>query len=131
MSNVAELNEVIDRRETVTELFRIRAEIAEIEERVLRPLKQQKAVLEATLLQNLEVDEGVSFTGVGTVKVFEEIAPRVVDWEELYNYIRQTGRLDLLPSRINAVPYREMLNVEGGLVGVEPITIRKLRVRKD
>lgn len=127
---VTEASTSDDRKSLVSELFEIRKQITNIEERELRPLKQRKAQLEGELLFLLEVDEGLSYTGVGTVKVVEEVVPKVYDWDSLFNYITVNNRLDLLPARINSVPFRDIINVEGSLVGVESTTIRKLRVRK-
>lgn len=119
-----------ERKALVSELFNVRKEITELEERALRPLKQRKAQIEAELMYILQVDESIGFTGVGTVKMVEEVVPKVFDWQSLFEYIKLNDRLDLLPARINAIPFRDIINVEGSLVGVEPTTIRKLRVRK-
>lgn len=125
-----EVEETIDRKKLVTELMAVRREIAEIEANHIKPLKERKAVLENYLKATLEVGEKVSYVGIGSVSMAEETQPSVQDWEALYDYIKENDAFYLLQRKVNSAPYRELLTMGDELAGVQPVTVRKLSVRK-
>lgn len=125
----------LDKKEVITELFGIRAEIAKLEQLHLKELKARKVELERQVMSMLEVGEKSAYVGVGTVSVKEEIQPKITDWDALYEYIKSNDAFFLMPRKINSAPYREALEASiNGLAdpipGVEPVTIRKLSVTK-
>lgn len=129
-SNEAADEEPLDRKSIVTELMNIRREIATIEASQLKPLKERKAELENYLKATLEVGEKVSYAGIGMVSMAEETQPSVQDWDALYEYIKENDAFYFLQRKVNGAPYRELLNMGEELVGVVPIKVRKLSVRK-
>lgn len=124
-------NELPDRKAVVTELFNTRRAIALIEAERLKTLKERKAELENFLKATLEVGEKVSYAGIGSVSMAEETQPAVTDWEALYEYIKDNDAFYFLQRKINAAPFRELLSTGESLVGVSPIQVRKISVRKN
>jgi len=124
-------NELPDRKAVVTELFNTRRAIALIEAEQLKSLKERKAELENFLKATLEVGEKVSYAGLGSVSMAEETQPAVTDWEALYEYIKDNDAFYFLQRKINAAPFRELLSTGESLVGVSPIQVRKISVRKN
>tara|TARA_R110000850_G_scaffold148836_5_gene271193 strand:+ start:6657 stop:7082 length:426 start_codon:yes stop_codon:yes gene_type:complete len=124
-------NELPDRKAVVTELFNTRRAIALIEAEQLKALKERKAELENFLKATLEVGEKVSYAGIGSVSMAEETQPAVTDWEALYEYIKDNDAFYFLQRKINAAPFRELLSTGESLVGVSPIQVRKISVRKN
>ncbi|MBB1404914.1 hypothetical protein H5079_04720 [Pseudoalteromonas sp. SG44-5] len=124
-------SELPDRKAVVTELFNTRRAIALIEAEQLKALKERKAELENFLKATLEVGEKVSYAGIGSVSMAEETQPSVTDWEALYEYIKDNDAFYFLQRKINAAPFRELLSTGESLVGVSPIQVRKISVRKN
>jgi len=124
-------SELPDRKAVVTELFNTRRAIALIEAEQLKALKERKAELENFLKATLEVGEKVSYAGIGSVSMTEETQPSVTDWEALYEYIKDNDAFYFLQRKINAAPFRELLSTGESLVGVSPIQVRKISVRKN
>lgn len=124
-------SELPDRKAVVTELFNTRRAIALIEAEQLKTLKERKAELENFLKATLEVGEKVSYAGIGSVSMAEETQPSVTDWEALYEYIKDNDAFYFLQRKINAAPFRELLSTGESLVGVSPIQVRKISVRKN
>jgi hypothetical protein len=125
----------LDKKETIEELFQVRAEIAELELKHIKKLKERKAILETQVLSMLEVGEKSAYAGVGSVSVKEEIQPKITDWDALYDFIKANDAFYLMPRKINGAPYREALEaanngVADPIPGIEPVTIRKLSVTK-
>lgn len=124
-------SELPDRKAIVTELFRVRREIALIEAEQLKALKERKTELENFLKATLEVGEKVAYVGVGAVSMSEETQPSVTDWDALYEHIKDNDAFYLLQRKVNAAPFRELISMGDTLAGVKPVQVRKLSVRKN
>lgn len=120
----------LDRKAVVTELMGIRNQIAMIEAQQVKPLKKRRDELESYLKATLEVGEKVSYAGIGMVSMKEEIQPNVTDWDALYDYITENNAFYFLQRKVNGAPFRESLDAGMPPAGVEPVTVRKLSVRK-
>ena len=123
--------ELPDRKQIISELFRVRKEIALIENQQMRDLKERKAELENHLKATLEVGEKVAYVGIGSVSMSEETQPAVTDWEALYEYIKENDAFYFLQRKVNAAPFRDLLSTGDTLAGVASIQVRKISVRKN
>ncbi|MBH0050685.1 hypothetical protein [Pseudoalteromonas sp. SWYJZ19] len=126
-----EVYDLPDRKHVVSELFRVRKEIALIEANQLKSLKERKADLENYLKATLEVGEKIAYVGIGSISMAEESQPSVHDWDALYEYIKENDAFYFLQRKLNAAPFRELLSMGDDLVGVSEVKIRKLSVRKN
>ncbi|WP_017430826.1 gp33 family protein [Vreelandella jeotgali] len=85
----------------------------------------ESAVLEALDTAGLE-HARVAGT---SVSVTEQTMPNVTDWEQLYDFIKQHDAMYMLQRRVSTGPYREMLQMEQEVPGVEPYVQRKVNMR--
>ena len=97
----------------------------------IRSINLHQAEIETELKMLME-DAGIQNTGINGVKVslVTEIQPAVQDWDQVYEYIRESGDFHLLHRRFSAGPYREMLQMGQAVPGVEPTEITKISMRK-
>jgi len=66
-----------------------------------------------------------------TAYIRTNICPQVIDKESMTKWVVENGRYDLLQSRVNSKPIREMLEQENTLPpGVEVFTKTKLNIRR-
>ena len=71
---------------------------------------------------------------VATAAVTRTVVPTVVDWPALYSYIRKTDSFELLERRVSSVAYREHLESDKEVPGVDPfvkVGLSLNKVRKD
>lgn len=120
-----------DRKQIISELFRVRKEIAIVEDQQMRDLKERKAELENHLKSTLEVGEKVAYVGIGAVSMSEETQPAVTDWDALYEYIKENDAFYFLQRKVNAAPFRDLLSTGETLAGVASVQVRKISVRKN
>ncbi len=76
--------------------------------------------------------EGVEKIAVNGVTCWlkQEIAPRVQDWDQVYEYINKTGRYDLLTKTIKKSSFKEMVDNGQMIPGVEINSFEKISFRK-
>lgn len=78
--------------------------------------------LDTAGLEHAKID-GVS------VSISEQTMPNVNDWEALYEFIKEHDAFYMLQRRVSTGPYREMLQMEQPVPGVEPYVQRKVNMR--
>lgn len=117
--------------ETITALFETRKLIASCNAE-LKDLKKEEAELTEKVMAHLEQSglDKVSIKGVGTVSLAEEIVPQVVDWDSVYQYIKDNDAFYLLQRRMSSPAWREAVTIGGDIKGIEPYKMHKLNVRK-
>jgi hypothetical protein len=117
--------------ELVAEMVEIREEKRKIKARE-KELNERWRTLELELLIRLD-DQGMekaSVKDVGTASINETVLPQVVDWDSFYEYIKENDALFLLQRRPAAAAYRELLESDQTVPGVEPYTQRSIGLRK-
>lgn len=108
-------------------------------------LKEQKADLNADLKQ---VNEQIRRTEVellaemqqqglykagsqrGGVYISRQVVPKVENWEELYDYIREHDYMHMLERRVSRKAYQEQYEDGQDVPGVSPVVFDELRTRK-
>lgn len=87
--------------------------------------------LEMELITRYE-EQGVqkATTDAGTASITEMVVPQVVDWDAVYEHIKETGDFYLLQKRPAAAAFRELH--EGGIEvpGIQPYTKKTISLRK-
>ena len=78
--------------------------------------------LDTAGLEHAKID-GVS------VSISEQTMPNVNDWDALYEFIKEHDAFYMLQRRVSTGPYREMLQMEQPVPGVEPYVQRKVNMR--
>lgn len=116
----------------VDNLFKLRENIRE-KTKELDVLKQQKAILEESIMQTLDdQDNSIAKGSLASVSITSTVVPSVEDWDSFYKFIRRNNAFYLLQRRANSAPYRELLDQRKGkkLPGVSSVTQRTLNLRK-
>ena len=116
----------------ITELYMLKAQLAEIKKKEIDPLDARKKELEHEIMSLLDEQgtKSAGVNGVATVSISETIVPTVEDWTSFHAYIRENNAFFLLNRATNAASYREALGLGNEIPGVTPFTKRSLSVRK-
>jgi len=87
--------------------------------------------LEMELLVRLD-EQGMlkASTGVGTASITETVLPQVVDWDAVYEHIKETGDFYLLQKRPATAAFRELHSSGQVIPGMEAYTKRSISLRK-
>lgn len=107
----------------------LREEKRRLNER-LKALDSELRYSESQVLDALDTAglEHAKIDGV-SVTVSEQTMPNVNDWDALYAFIKEHDAFYMLQRRVSTGPYREMLQMEQEVPGVEPYTQRKVNMR--
>ena len=90
----------------------------------------QKRELEAQIAIRMQ-DEGLEKISNGglTLSLKKEIVPTVNSWDDLQDYVAETGRFELLQKRMSATAYREAISLGEDIPGVESTELTKINFR--
>ncbi|WP_075881493.1 hypothetical protein [Vreelandella massiliensis] len=117
------LGELIDQREQLRDQKRaLTGELKGVDAQLYANEEALLEALDAAGLEHAKID-GVS------VSVSEQTMPSVTDWDSLYDFIKQNDAFYMLQRRVSTGPYREMLQMEQDVPGVEPYVQRKVNMR--
>jgi len=114
----------------IAKLVEIRDEKRRIKEREKELIELWRST-EMELLVRLD-EQGMkkASTDDGTASITEVIVPQVVDWEAVYEHIKETGDFYLLQKRPAAAAFRELHDSGQVIPGMEPYTKRSISLRK-
>ena len=121
------IGQLIDR------LYKVKAKIAEINAKRVKPLKDEQTDLELQLLTALDaagIEQGRGRTATGSIT--ETDVPTVKDWEKVYAWIHRNKAWHLFERRLSSVSYRELLAQRSNraIPGIEKFTKRGISTRK-
>ena len=90
----------------------------------------QKRELEAQIAIRMQ-DEGLEKISNGglTLSLKKEIVPTVNSWDDLQDYVAETGRFELLQKRMSATAYREAIGLGEDIPGVDSTELTKINFR--
>ena len=90
----------------------------------------QKRELEAQIAIRMQ-DEGLEKISNGglTLSLKKEIVPTVNSWDDLQDYVAETGRFELLQKRMSATAYREAISLGEDIPGVDSTELTKINFR--
>ena len=110
----------------IAKLVECRDEKRRIKERE-KELIEEWRTLEMELLVRLD-EQGVkkASTDDGTTTITEVVLPQVVDWDAVYEHIKETGDFYLLQKRPAAAAFRELHDSGEVIPGMEPYTKRSI-----
>lgn len=115
----------------IAKLVEVRDEKRRISERE-QELTEEWRSLEMELLVRLD-EQGMkkAATDDGTASITEVVVPQVMDWEAVYEHIKDTGDFYLLQKRPAAAAFRELHESGQVIPGMEPYTKRSISLRKN
>lgn len=114
----------------IAELVEVRNERRQIALRD-KELVEKYRSLEMEMIVRLE-EQGMTkaSTDTGTASITETVLPQVVDWEALYEYIRDNDAFYLLQKRPATSAFRELFQSDQPTPGVEQYTKKSISLRK-
>jgi hypothetical protein len=75
---------------------------------------------------SIDLDGGATITA----SITEVVLPQVVDWDAVYEHIKESGDFYLLQKRPAAAAFRELIDSGETVPGMEPYTKRSISLRK-
>jgi len=114
----------------IASLVEVRTERRSISARD-KELVEKWRTLELELLVRLD-EQGMlkASTEAGTASITEVVVPQVVDWDAVYEHIKETGDFYLLQKRPAAAAFRELHDSGQEIPGMEPYTKRSISLRE-
>jgi len=115
--------ELLDRMADLREAI---AELANQE----KDLKAEASMIEAEMLARMEQrgTDKLSNSRMTAIKSTTTMA-KVINWDDVFDYIKKTGDFSLMQKRISDTVYREMLVMEQ-VPGIIPVDVTKVGFRK-
>lgn len=111
-------------------LYKLRKQRLNIEKEAEAVRKKENA-LENYILETFKKSDLDGARGkLAVVGITKSIVPVVNDWNKLYEYIKEKDAWDLLQKRVSTTAYRERLDANEGVSGVEAFVVTKLSLRK-
>ena len=105
----------------IDSLYNLRAQRLDLARKV-DALKAEEETRRYQLLEMLQKYGLAKASGlIATVGQVHKVEPLVSDWDEVWGYIKETNRFDLLQKRLSAPAWREL--EEGGIL--VPGTVRQ------
>jgi len=91
-------------------------------ERKAKELKEEETKARGTILETLEVSGLQKASGqTATCGIKTSTIPIVTDWDEVFTYIKDHDRFDLVQKRISVLAWRETYENEGLIPGTEAV----------
>lgn len=66
----------------------------------------------------------------GGVYIARQVVPKVVNWDQFYDYIKEHDYLHMLERRVSRKAYQEQYEDGQDVPGVDPVVFDELRTRK-
>lgn len=80
-------------------------------------MKTEEGLMKARIMEQMdEWGLGKASGANATCGITTSIKPEIVDWDEVYKYIREEDRFDLLQKRMSVTAWRDMVLDGGELV---------------
>lgn len=110
----------------------LRLDMEKEAEAQIAPIKSFEDKLRAHIIQALSESSGV--TGVAGKAYRAQLVlkrmPKVTDWAQVFTWVRDTGRFDLLQKRLSNPAVAGLWESDVDVPGIEPVAITELSVTK-
>lgn len=118
---------------TIGELIELktknRDELSDAHAEVKR-LTQEREVIDIAIMKRADREGTTRFANKhASVSVTETVVANVEDWDQVYDYIRESGDFSLMQRRTSSAAYRELLKTEAKVPGITPRTVRNINLR--
>ena len=114
----------------IDEMYQLREEMQGYTSKAIK-LKEQMDVLEAAIINRLDVDETTMSRGKAASAILTEVdVPKIDDWDAFYEYIQENEAFHLLQRRPSTAACRETLEAGEQIAGVSTFTKRSISLRK-
>lgn len=111
-------------------LFSAKAKKADLNAN-LKELNSLIKMIEIDLLHEMEEQKLLKVSDQsGTVYISRQVVPKVLNWDEFYEYIRKNNYFHLLERRPSRGAFRESYELGEQVPGVDPVLFDEVRTRK-
>ena len=113
----------------LTELHATRALIRDVQTQE-KDLKMKQRELESQIAIKLQ-QEGIDKVSndVCTLSLKAEVVPTVEDWDQFFEYLKETGQFELMQKRMSATAYRELIAMGVDIPGVKSTELTRINFR--
>ena len=113
----------------LTELHATRAIIRDVQAQE-KDLKMKQRELESQIAIKLQ-QEGIDKVSndVCTLSLKAEVVPTVEDWDQFFEYLKETGQFELMQKRMAATAYRELIAMGVDIPGVKSTELTRINFR--
>tara|TARA_R100000664_G_C2758228_1_gene146962 strand:- start:4066 stop:4449 length:384 start_codon:yes stop_codon:yes gene_type:complete len=113
----------------LTELHSTRSAIREVQAQE-KDLKMKQRELESQIAIKLQ-QEGIDKVSndVCTLSLKAEVVPTVEDWDQFFEYLKETGQFELMQKRMSATAYRELIAMGVDIPGVKSTELTRINFR--
>jgi len=113
----------------LTELHATRALIRDVQAQE-KDLKMKQRELESQIAIKLQ-QEGIDKVSndVCTLSLKAEVVPTVEDWDQFFEYLKETGQFELMQKRMSATAYRELIAMGVDIPGVKSTELTRINFR--
>ena len=113
----------------LTNLHTTRAAIKEVQAQE-KDLKMKQRELEAKIAIKMQ-EEGLDKVSndVCTLSLKAEVVPTVEDWDQFFEYLKETGQFELMQKRMSATAYRELIAMGVDIPGVKSTELTRINFR--
>ena len=113
----------------LTNLHTTREAIKEIQAQE-KDLKMKQRELEAKIAIKMQ-EEGLDKVSndVCTLSLKAEVVPTVEDWDQFFEYLKETGQFELMQKRMSATAYRELIAMGTNVPGVKSTELTRINFR--
>lgn len=97
----------------------------------LKELNEDIRLVEVELLDEMHKQGLYKAGGLrGGVYISRQVVPKVVNWDEFYDYILEHEYLHMLERRVSRKAYQEQYEDGQDVPGIDPVVFDELRTRK-
>ena len=95
-----------------------------------KDLKMKQRELEAKIAIKMQ-EEGLDKVSndVCTLSLKAEVVPTVEDWDQFFEYLKETGQFELMQKRMSATAYRELIAMGTNVPGVKSTELTRINFR--
>lgn len=98
---------------------------------VLKELNEDIRQVEVELLDEMHKQGLYKAGGLrGGVYISRQVVPKVVNWDEFYDYVLENEYLHMLERRVSRKAYQEQYEDGQDVPGIDPVVFDELRTRK-
>lgn len=111
-------------------LFDIREKKRLLEEQI-KALEAQAEEVQQRVMERMQAEklDKLTVSGCGTLSISKSVVADVQDWDEFYAFIGKKKYWHLLQKRVSDPAYRELLEANTKVPGVQPFTKTRLNLR--
>lgn len=97
----------------------------------LKELNEDIRLVEVELLDEMHKQGLYKAGGLrGGVYISRQVVPKVINWDEFYDYILEHEYLHMLERRVSRKAYQEQYEDGQDVPGIDPVVFDELRTRK-